>query len=297
MTLSAIMAGMRPRTPVRAAEPPTPARPVPAWTPSPLPGDRLSLSPRAVQAARGSGAPAQAAWDLSELASLVAEVERAIAALEALSASPAIEPIMEPVTEAPAEAPVYDEPPATGPGDPMGYFFSQFRHERFNPTGPSRSSNCGPASLAMALKAFGLTPPGLSDPGDVEQYIDKTRRAMTGNEDDGAYTNTSQVAQGARAAGANAEAVSGLAGAEQALAEGKLVVAAGNPAAYQGRFSGAEMAKYDGGHFILVAGRDADGNYMINDPLSRIGTVTVSPDELRGYLGYQGWNAAVAVWP
>lgn len=191
---------------------------------------------------------------------------------------------------APAPTPQPSRPAATV-GDPMSYFFCQFQNDRFNPTGPSSSSNCGPASLAMALKAFGLT-----DGSDVEATIEKTRQAMTGSNDIHSGTDVSQVVQGAHAFGAQAQAVSGLGAVEQALADGKLVVAAGDPVVYEGRFTGAQTAKYDGGHFILVVGRDADGNFLVNDPLSRVGTLTITRDELQGYLAYQGWNSAVAVW-
>lgn len=213
---------------------------------------------------------------LDELTRLVAEATRVIEALERLAAA---EP-----APAPARPGV--------PSDPNAFFFNQFRHAKWNPNGPSRSANCGPASLAMALKAFGIVPPG-ADPGDPESMIDKTRRAMTGNEDDHAYTNVHAVLKGARAVGAEAEPVNGLGGVEAALADGRLVVLAGNPHAYGPRFGG-QMSQYDGGHFILVTGRTA-GGFLINDPLSRVGSVEVSREELKTYMGYQGWNVGVAV--
>ncbi|HEY9784756.1 MAG TPA: hypothetical protein V6D17_05075, partial [Candidatus Obscuribacterales bacterium] len=77
---------------------------------------------------------------------------------------------------------------------------------------------------------------------------------------------------------------------------GKMIVALGNPGrSYGNRLSRAEYSKFNGGHYILVVGAQQDENgskrYVINDPLSRIGTLTISEREMRAY-----GESGVAVW-
>ncbi len=181
------------------------------------------------------------------------------------------------------------------PADPNAYFVTQFYHPRWNPQGPEGSTNCGPASLTMALKAFGLTPPGLADPRNVEAFIDKTRMAMMGTENDLQLSSDDDVLRGALYSGAKAEKVHGLQSVEQAIAQGKLVVLAGNPAAYGRRFDETQLQPFDGGHFITVTHMVGD-RVWINDPLSSVGSLEITRDELQRYMGYQNWNVGVAVW-
>ncbi|MNX57341.1 hypothetical protein D3C86_881570 [compost metagenome] len=72
------------------------------------------------------------------------------------------------------------------------------------------------------------------------------------------------------------------------------MVLAGNPVAYTNRFTDSQYAKFDGGHFILVTGIQGD-RVSINDPQSRVGSLTISRAELAQYMGFQGWNVGVAV--
>jgi predicted chitinase len=205
----------------------------------------------------------------------------------------------------------YGQPPAPavapaaiteGTGqNPNDYFITQSWSEGYNPNGQPTSANCGPASLAMALKAFGLVPPGASgvptSPAGNEAYMNAARQAMKPGSGSHDSTNVYNVLNGAIASGADAELIEGQAGLDQALAEGKLVSLAGNPVAYNGRFP--DMFQYDGGHFILVtgvSGQSPNKQYQINDPLSHAGSVTISEAELQQYMGYQGWNSGVAIW-
>lgn len=181
------------------------------------------------------------------------------------------------------------------PSDPNAYFMTQFYHPRWNPQGPDGSTNCGPASLAMAMKAFGLTPPGVTDLSNVEAFIDKTRRAMMGTENDLQLSSDDDVLRGALTAGAKAEKVHGIQAVEQAIAQGKLVVLAGNPAAYGHRFDDSQLQYFDGGHFITVTHMVGD-RVWINDPLSKVGSLEITRAELERYMGYQNWNVGVAVW-
>lgn len=179
--------------------------------------------------------------------------------------------------------------------DPNAYFATQFYHPRWNPQGPEGSTNCGPASLSMALRAFGLLPAGVSDPRNVEQIIDKTRMAMMGTENDQQLSSDDDVLRGALASGAKAEKVFGLPSVERAIAQGKLVVLAGNPAAYGHRFTEDQLKPFNGGHFITVTHMVGD-RVWINDPLSSVGSLEISRAELQQYMGYQNWNVGVAVW-
>lgn len=189
-------------------------------------------------------------------------------------------------------APAAPKPPLAA--DPNTFFISQVLDSRWNPNANSGNTNCGPASLAMALKALGLKPPGLINATNSEAWIDRTRMAMMGDMNDFSLTSDDDVLRGALASGAKAEKVYGLSGVEAAIAQGKPVVLAGNPVAYEGRFTDAQYAKFDGGHFILVTGIQGD-KVTINDPQSRAGSLTISRAELSQYMGYQGWNVGVAL--
>ena len=189
-------------------------------------------------------------------------------------------------------------------GDPNDVHMTQFVHERFNnsPNAPWGSANCGPTSLAMALKAVGLQPAGLPAGADTEAWIDTTREAMGAMTDayghwgDSAYTDISQVIAGAAASGGVTAPVS-YQTLDAALAEGLPVVAAGNPAMYNYDWQerGISNSEYDGGHFITVTGKAANGNYVINDPLSNVGAVEISPAQMQDYMSWFGPGAAVSV--
>ena len=179
--------------------------------------------------------------------------------------------------------------------DPNSYFMTQFYHPRWNPQGPDGTTNCGPASLAMALKAFGLAAPGASNPANIEETIDKTRMAMMGTQNDLQLSSDDDILRGALASGAKAQKVHGLASVEQAVSEGKLVVLAGNPAAYGHRFREDQLTSFSGGHFITVTHMMGD-RVWINDPLSKVGSLEITKAELYQYMGYQNWNVGVAVW-
>ncbi len=180
--------------------------------------------------------------------------------------------------------------------DPNSYFFSQFRNETYNPTGPSRSNNCGPASLAMAAKAFDKD----GDISNVEKQIDRARVAMTGRNNYSELTSLSQISNGAKKLGMQTSAVADLNSVNNALYSGKQVVLFGNPAgAYGNRLSGSQYSHYNGLHFILVAekGQGAQGNYLINDPLSRKGSITVSAAELSRFMRRDAsGRSGIAVW-
>ncbi len=182
--------------------------------------------------------------------------------------------------------------------NPNQYFFSQFRNETYNPTGPARSNNCGPASLAMAAKAFDKD----GDISNIEQQIDRARMAMTWRTNDKELTSLTQIAGGAKKLGLNTGSVSDLKTLNSALESDKQVVLFGNPAgAYGNRLSSGQYAHYNGLHFILVAEKAKDSagktSYIVNDPLSRKGSITVSETELNRYMRRDNaGRTGIAVW-
>ncbi|MGH9552905.1 MAG: C39 family peptidase, partial [Terriglobales bacterium] len=181
--------------------------------------------------------------------------------------------------------------------DPNSFFLSQFYTPQWNPDGPSASNNCGPASLAMACKAFGELPPG-ADANDPERLIESVREAMTGNRDNSQLTSYEQIEAGAQRSGLKAQMVVGLDNIDQSLSTGAMVVAGGNPArAWGSRLASADYAHFNGGHFVLIVGKNGD-NYTVNDPLSKTGSITVSSSEMQAYLSdaSMGYGEGVAVW-
>lgn len=179
--------------------------------------------------------------------------------------------------------------------DPAAFFISQVLDARWNPNASKKNANCGPTSLAMALRALGMQPLGLLNPSDPEAWIDQTRWLMEGDKNDFKMTSDDQVLTGAVRSGARAEKVQGVKGVENALAQGKLVVVAGNPVAYQNRLSNAQYEHFNNGHFIMVSAVQGD-RVTVHDPQAHIPSFEISRAELQAYMAYKNWNAGVAVW-
>jgi hypothetical protein len=85
---------------------------------------------------------------------------------------------------------------------------------------------------------------------------------------------------------------------DAALARGSAVIIGGDPnRAWEGRLAakGSYQESGDFGHFCTVLGKTADGRYVVNDPLSTAGSITVSAQELQAYWSYPSFNGAMEV--
>jgi ABC-type bacteriocin/lantibiotic exporter with double-glycine peptidase domain len=177
-------------------------------------------------------------------------------------------------------------------GDPERFFLTQVRHPRYNPDAPSATANCGPASLAMALLALHRVPAGVNRQALVMQV----RQVMTGRQDAHELTSEEDIRRGAEATGLKARYVESLQAVDSALQSGELVVLAGNPAAYNQGMSRDQIVPFDGGHFVLVAGMQG-GRFVICDPYSMVGPLTVSREQLADFMAHRQWNIGVALKP
>jgi hypothetical protein len=161
------------------------------------------------------------------------------------------------------------------------FYITQYYHKRWNPTQRrANNANCGPTSLAMALRAFGEVPAGVDDAQDPASLIRYVRKAMTGQVDEGAWTYPVQVAEGARKLGLNSKVVFGFARIKEAMAQpGRMMVINVNPSpAYADQL----VYPYDGGHFALLTGIEGDRAY-VNDPLGK-GPIVISLAQLEKAL-------------
>lgn len=179
--------------------------------------------------------------------------------------------------------------------DPNDFFLCQMQDAKWNPGAPAWSQNCGPAALAMVLKAYDMIPPLIGTPEDPQEFIRKTRRAMMGNEDDYQLSSLEDLERGAEALGFIHERAYGLEGIRTAVMLGKPVIVAGNPIAYSARFTTQQYAPFDGGHFVLVTGMTGSQVYL-NDPLSRQGNISVTTAEFQRYMGYKDWNVGMTAY-
>jgi hypothetical protein len=154
----------------------------------------------------------------------------------------------------------------------------------------------------MALKLLKVLPEG-QDPQHAEAIIDQlqnklmqTQPADPRLQNHGPYTNLWQIQQLAQQAGCSADMVQGLSGINAALAQNKVVISAGNSIAYDARFGNnyetVNGQPFSGQRLICVEGRDKQtGNYIIGDPLSKVGAIEITPAELQGFInGAQSIN-------
>jgi peptidoglycan hydrolase-like protein with peptidoglycan-binding domain len=181
-------------------------------------------------------------------------------------------------------------------------FITQFTSD-YNPTGPSGSTNCGPASLAMCLAYSGHMPEGLNK----EQQVDYARALMSPQrkaqftyvqaadgsrvpqlDRDRELTGGTMVSDGVRAAGLTPRYQQGWEALDQQLAAGQPVIANGyTNAAWRDQFP-ERMGRGDIGHLNAILGKTPEGKYLVADPLHTGGPVAMTRQQLGVFFSPTG---------
>ncbi|MBN9414178.1 MAG: C39 family peptidase [Candidatus Eremiobacteraeota bacterium] len=138
--------------------------------------------------------------------------------------------------------------------DPASFFISQSRSSS-NPTGSIDNSNCGPASLAMAARAFGKWPLEIAE-NDYPSMMTWIRRAMGHKTDEMQGTNTPWLTKAADKLGLPNQLFLKFDELPGHLARGQLVVIAG----YM-----KDLNMPGDSHAMLVVGQRGD-DFLVNDP-------------------------------
>ncbi len=156
------------------------------------------------------------------------------------------------------------------------------------------AANCGPASLAMVLRALDVAPKV-----GPQTLIDDARIAMTGSDQTGSWTYPDQILAAAPRFGLAAREVHGIEAVRAAeTVPGHLVILNLNPGpAYADRLD----HPFDGGHFAVVigfVGRDA----ILDDPMAKAPALRVSTADLEKALtadlgpGIPAYDGGVELW-
>ena len=141
------------------------------------------------------------------------------------------------------------------PSDPAEFFVTQYK-SRYNQWAPVKSSNCGPACMAMVALAYGLAPEGLL-PGDRQGLIQWCRDSMTlGGKAASQGTTCNEIERMATRLGLKSRWLRRYQDLDQELAQGHLVVVGGDT---------NRIGAPGGDHFLLCLGRSGS-DYRINDP-------------------------------
>lgn len=158
---------------------------------------------------------------------------------------------------------------------------------RFNLDPASGNRDCGPASAVIALHMLGMKVPGAANASPQDQ-INRIRQ-LAGVVSNSTSTSNFQLEDALTKSGVTTSEISSIDEVEAAIIAGKPVILNGNPAnpgAYGDRVDDGKVVPFDGAHWIAVTGFDkASGKFLINDPLSKVGAVKVSREELNAYLG------------
>lgn len=157
---------------------------------------------------------------------------------------------------------------------------------RYNPGAAANNRDCGPASVLMALRMVGLKLPGGVGGLSAQAQIDGVR-SLAGKAARAVETTNHDLNRALRRAGARVRETFSHSEIAAAIRSGRPVILNGNPrnpGAYGHGFSADRMLPYNGMHWVTVSGYDnATGNFIVNDPLSKVGPVAVSPSQLEAY--------------
>lgn len=147
------------------------------------------------------------------------------------------------------------------------------------------NANCGPTSAAMVARALGLGG-GMSDAALVMQLGRAGGTTAAGSSPE-------QVAQMMRSLGVSSHVVEdpSLAQLDAALAWGKPVIVNGD---YFATGVNGRNGAQESGHFCVVTGRDANGNYIVNDPWMGQ-RVVFSPQAMTNFFREHAYNGALVV--
>ncbi len=147
------------------------------------------------------------------------------------------------------------------------------------------ASNCGPTSAAMVARALGLG----GDKSDAELIMQMYRAGGTTEKG----SSPEQVATMLRSLGLSAHVVEdpGLAELDAALAGGKPVIINGD---YFATGVPGRDGSQESGHFCVVEGRDANGNYIIVDPAGGQ-RLTFTPQAMTNFFREHTYQGALVV--
>jgi hypothetical protein len=178
-------------------------------------------------------------------------------------------------------------PLVSSPQQANSFFKLQYWNPTYNSSGPNGSTNCGPASLAMIRKMFGMEQANIS----VETSIDHARYLMFGysngtiqgvpvlNEDK-VWTSFNNVKNGIKNSNGTAEDLTGWDNLDRSLAAGKPVINYGTLTnAWRGQFP-SRVGIGSGGHWNAILGKTSDGKYIVADPMHEGGTVAMTKTQL-----------------
>lgn len=173
---------------------------------------------------------------------------------------------------------------------------AQFRGT-YNADGPTMAPNCGPTSVTMALRLAGLDVPGANG-SRSNDVITQARLIATGRNDLSVGTTDSELERVVDAAGGKWSESTDLAQLLGWVQQGVPVVLAGNPInAWDRRYSNDQVYHFDGGHWVTISGYDSStGYFIVNDPLSQIGPIYASAQELQTYFNTANGRLGIAVY-
>lgn len=171
------------------------------------------------------------------------------------------------------------------------FFKTQYWHSKYNSDGPSRSYNCGPASVAMIMSLVGKEPPGISTETSIDhaRYLMKpndwgvtTRHGIKVLDEDGEFTNWNNIRTGIGNLGKRAEDGYSWEDIDRFLSEGKPMVAYGyydwnwrnQFPDYNATGSGSVY------HFNTILGKTSTGKYIVADPMYRGGPVEMTRSQI-----------------
>jgi hypothetical protein len=168
-----------------------------------------------------------------------------------------------------------------------------------SPNSPIDWSDCGPTAMVVALSALRLmSSPG---PAGAAAAISRMRELMhpTPTTELGMWP--ADLVRGALANRALARVgAPSLADIDAALAQRGVAVVEGVPKnSWASWLSARGWYLTDGSkvfrHWIAITGKTPAGNYIVCDPLSRVGALEVSPERVQQYMDDQAPGSVVAV--